>query len=315
MFVDEADITITGGHGGAGLVSFGKMAHSGPDGGNGGKGGDVYLLAESDITLLAQFTRKIEYSAQAGEPGGKNRRSGKNGDDLIIKLPIGTSVFDKATDDLIVELKFVGQQEIICSGGKGGRGNFEFRSPRHTTPMISQPGLPGDEKKVRLILKLIADFGLIGLPNSGKSSLLNELTNSNVKTANYAFTTLTPNLGVLKGKVIADIPGLIEGASVGRGLGISFLKHIEKVGVLLHCISAESTDSVKDYKTIRKELKKYNEKLLDKREIILITKSDLSEPNELKKIKTKINKYCKEILFVSIHDWESLEALSEIIAV
>ncbi len=314
MFVDDADITINGGHGGAGLVSFGKMAHSGPDGGNGGKGGDVYLLAESDITLLAQFTRKIEYSAQAGEPGGKNRRSGKNGDDLTIKLPIGTSIIDKTTGDLIVELKYVGQQELICLGGKGGRGNYEFRSPRHTTPMISQPGLPGDKKEVRLVLKLIADFGLVGLPNSGKSSLLNELTNSNVKTANYAFTTLTPNLGVLKGKVIADIPGLIEGASEGRGLGISFLKHIEKVGVLLHCLTSESSDPVKDYKTIRKELEKYNKELIKKQEILVLTKSDLVDPKEINKIKTKMKKYCKEIIIVSIHDWESLETLKKIIS-
>jgi len=313
MFIDVAEITIGGGHGGAGIVSFGKMAHSGPDGGSGGKGGDVYFVAEPDLTLLSQFTRKTFFSAEPGAPGGKNKRTGKDGKDLEIKLPLGTTIIDRKTSKELFELKKSGQKELISSGGIGGRGNYEFRSPRRTTPQFAQSGLPGEKKDLILNLKLIADFGLIGLPNAGKSSLLNELTNANAKIANYSFTTLSPNLGVINGKIIADIPGLIEGASAGKGLGISFLKHIEKVKVLLHCLSVESQDPLSDYKIIRKELDKYNKLLLTKKEVVLLTKSDLVSPKDLAKIQTKIKNYSDNTLEVSIHDWESLEKLKKIL--
>lgn len=313
MFIDESEIIVKGGHGGAGVVSFGPKQGSGPDGGNGGKGGDVYIKASSDITLLNQFSVQTEFEAPAGSPGGKQKMTGRDGHDLEILLPIGTSIIDQETGNTIFELTDVDQRFMLCKGGKGGRGNWEFRSPRRTTPKFAQPGLAGDEKHLFIVLKLIAQFGLIGLPNAGKSSLLNELTNARAKTANYAFTTLTPNLGVHKGKIIADIPGLIEGASEGRGLGTSFLKHIEKVGVLLHCISAESTNPLKDYKTIRTELGNYNKKLLEKDEIILVTKSDLVDSKVITKTKNVFTKKNLPVLPMSIHDWESLQELQKLL--
>jgi GTP-binding protein len=309
MFIDNAEIVVRGGHGGAGKISFGKKMRSGPDGGNGGKGGDVFFEAVNDITLLLQFITKDLYEAEDGHPGEVKRKTGKDGNNLIIRLPVGTTVTDKLTGNTLFELINSGQREIVCKGGRGGRGNFEFRSSRRTTPKIAQPGLPGDVKKLILNLKLIADYGLIGLPNAGKSSLLNELTNAKSKVANYPFTTLTPNLGVFADKIIADIPGLIEGASLGRGLGISFLKHIEKVGLLIHCISCESGSPLADYGIIRKELGKYNKKLLEKPEIILITKSDLADTSKIKKIMDKLKSKSDNVQSVSIHNWESLEGL------
>lgn len=315
MFIDEVDISLKGGHGGPGKVSFGKKAKSGPDGGNGGKGGDVYFEAVDDITLLSQFISKKYFRADNGDPGDRNRKSGKDANDLIIKLPVGTSIIDKETGKTLFEMTKVDQKELVCKGGKGGRGNYEFRSSRKTTPMFSQPGLPGQMKKLSLILKLIANFGLIGLPNAGKSSLLNELTNAKSKVSNYPFTTLTPNLGVFDRKLIADIPGLIEGASQGRGLGISFLKHIEKVGLILHCISSETQKPLSDYKTIRNELFNYNGKLLEKQEIILITKSDLVDVKTIENIKKSLNDISKNILAVSIYDPESIVKLKELLQI
>ena len=313
MFIDETEVAFIGGHGGAGAVSFGKKMGSGPDGGNGGGGGDIYLLADTDITLIDQFTRKVVFEAGDGYRGGRNRKSGKDGADFEIKLPVGTSVVDKKSGRLLFEIKKVGQRELLCKGGKGGRGNYEFRNPQRTTPEFAQPGLPGEKKEVILNLKLIANYGLIGLPNTGKSSLLNELARTKAKTANYPFTTLTPNLGVFKGKVIADIPGLIEGASAGRGLGVSFLKHIEKVGTLLHCITSESADPLKDYKVVRKELENFNTKLAEKPEILLITKSDLVDRKTLNIMKKQLNKKTKAVLAVSIHDWDSQEKLKNVL--
>jgi GTP-binding protein len=313
MLIDNITVTLSGGHGGPGKVSFGKMAKSGPDGGNGGKGGNVYLEADSDITLLNQFSAKNYFTASDGQPGGKKRKSGKDGPDFVLKIPVGTNVINKETEDLIYEFGTVGERIMVCSGGLGGRGNYEFKSARHTTPEYAQPGLAGEKKEIIFDLKLIADFGLVGLPNAGKSSLLNELTASKAKTANYPFTTLTPNLGVIEGKIIADIPGLIEGASEGRGLGATFLKHIEKVKVIIHCLSAESEDLLADYKTIRLELHKFNELLSDKPEVILLTKSDLLEnsavTNKIKILK-KINKMTYS---VSIHDFDKIEKLKKLL--
>ncbi|MBI2338470.1 GTPase ObgE [Candidatus Daviesbacteria bacterium] len=249
MLVDEAEIIIRGGHGGEGRVSFRGKKGGGPDGGNGGKGGDVYARAVSDIYALRQYSGKKVYQAEDGEGGGTEIRSGANGKDLILTVPVGTFLTDEKGVE--VELTEEGQKVLLAKGGLGGRGNESFKSPASTTPRYAQKGLRGQERRLPLKLKLIADLGLIGLPNAGKSSLLNELTNANAKIGNYPFTTLEPNLGVLQGKVIADIPGLIEGASEGRGLGHKFLKHIEKVKLLIHCISSESENPLKDYKIIR----------------------------------------------------------------
>lgn len=304
MLVDEAEIIITGGHGGPGRVSFRGKKGGGPDGGNGGRGGDVYVRAVPDIYVLKQFLSEKICKAENGQQGGAGIRSGANGKDLILRMPVGTFLTDEGGSE--IELTTEGQQILLVKGGLGGRGNESFKSSSNTTPRYAQKGLPGQEKKLKLKLKLIADFGLIGLPNAGKSSLLNELTAANAKIGDYPFTTLEPNLGVLNHKVLADIPGLIEGASEGRGLGHKFLKHIEKVSLLLHCISSGSDDPLRDYNIVREELKKFNPALLDKKEIILLTKSDLKK-TKLKKIGKK------DIIPVSIYNFDSIQALVKIL--
>ena len=315
--MDKAEIVISGGHGGAGKVSFGKTETSGPDGGNGGDGGDFYVKGSSNLTLLNQFATEQNFAAHDGEPGGQNQRTGKRGRDFEILLPVGTTLTEISTErqegfvteGQTYEIKSIEDRFLVAKGGLGGRGNWEFRSPRRTTPTYAQSGLPGEKRKFLVELKLIADFGLIGLPNAGKSSLLNELTNAKAKIGNFAFTTLSPNLGNLKGHIIADIPGLIEGAHEGKGLGVAFLKHIEKVSVLLHCVSAESSDIKRDYELIRRELGEYNKTLLSKKELVLLTKTDTVSP-EIVEEQTKIlKKLNKNVFTISIHDYEQIELL------
>ena len=311
MLVDEIDIIVQGGKGGKGCVSFFGKTDGGPDGGDGGRGGDVYIQAISDLYALNQFVAKNFRGAQDGKEGSSNKKSGAAGNDIAILLPIGTVITD--AKDKKVELNELDKKILMVKGGLGGRGNESFKSPSNTTPKYAQKGLKGQEKKFKLKLRLIADFGLIGLPNAGKSSLLNELTNAAVKIGNYPFTTLEPNLGVCNGKIIADIPGLIEGASEGKGLGHRFLKHIEKVRLLLHCISSESENPLRDYNVIHSELEKYNPTLLEKEEIIFITKSDLVDEAKIKKITKDLNKTKKKIIPVSIHNWDSIQELSQVV--
>lgn len=310
--VDEVQITIRGGDGGKGLVHFYSDAwrpKGGPDGGNGGDGGSVFFEAVSDISKLNQFRHAKVYAAQNGEPGGRNNRTGKNGDDLIIQVPVGTVAnYDNGTS---VELTEIGQKVLMARGGSGGRGNFMFRSATNQTPQESEPGFKCTPKKLFLQLKLIAQVGLIGLPNAGKTSLLNELTPANAKVANYSFTTLEPNLGVTRGgNIIADIPGLIEGAADGRGLGIKFLKHIERTNLLVHCVSAENPDLMKAYKTVRQELENYSSVLAKKSEIIVITKSDILDQKEIEKVQQKIG----ADIVTSIVDPDSIKKLNDLIA-
>ena len=259
MLVDEVEIIVQGGHGGKGKVAFHPKKGAGPSGGDGGRGGDVYVQTTSDLYALNKFISRSEYMAEDGQAGGNNKKTGSNGKDLNLIMPLGTVVIEP--DNSEIELNDLNQKILLAKGGLGGRGNAFFKSPSTTTPTFAQPGLPGEEKKLTLKLKLIADFGLIGLPNAGKSSILNEITNAQAKIGDYPFTTLEPNLGMYKGKVIADIPGLIEGASEGKGLGHKFLKHIEKVHLLLHCITSESENPLADYKIIQDELKKFNPEL------------------------------------------------------
>ena len=309
MFIDEIDIEVTAGKGGDGHSSMAKFPMRGPDGGDGGNGGNIYITGTSDLTILARYTSKPHLTGNHGEHGGKNKRTGKNGEDIIIPMPNGTTLTDKHTGQ-VFEINKQSDQLLLAKGGVGGRGNFEFRSSTNQRPEEAEPGSPGHHRKLHVVLKLIADFGFVGLPNAGKSSLLNELTGAHAKVANYNFTTLEPNLGVYNKKILADIPGLIEGAHTGRGLGIKFLKHIEKVGMLFHCISAESEDVVKDYKTVRAELESFSTTLAEKPEVILLTKHDLIEKATILK-KRKLLKLRKSltILPVSIHDWDSLEKL------
>lgn len=322
MFVDEAEIILTAGHGGAGRVSFLPGAKAGPDGGSGGRGGDIYLKTTSDLTALRPFAVRRTIKGEDGEMGGKNQKNGHDGDNLEVILPMGSVLTEIDTGE-VVELTRDLETVLICKGGIGGRGNYELRSSRNTTPERAQAGRPGVEKHFKIHLKLIADFGLIGLPNAGKSSLLNELTKANVKTAEYPFTTLEPNLGAIyfdkeprtnnPSRVMADIPGLIEGASQGRGLGIKFLKHIEKVTTILHCVAADSPDVLSDYQTVWKELDSYAEVFKTRQEIILLTKSDLVSPKELTKRIKELKKLKKQIVPVSIHDWDSLESLKSLL--
>lgn len=312
MLIDEAKIKIKAGSGGSGMCHFYHDRHQpkgGPDGGNGGDGGDIFFETVSDITALEQFRYKKTVEAENGVNGGTNKKTGRHGHDLVLKIPMGTTAFyDNGTS---LEFNTVGQVKMAARGGKGGRGNFMFRSATNQQPKEFESGQTRDWKKLRLELKLIADVGLIGLPNAGKTSLLNELTSAKAKVANYEFTTLEPNLGVTVGKkVIADIPGLIEGASTGKGLGIKFLKHVEKTRLLLHCISSESPDLKKDYQIVRDEIEKYSSLLAKRKEYILLTKSDLIDSD--KEI-SKLKKLIDAKIAVSIIDEVSLKKLSDFI--
>jgi len=300
------------GKGGDGIVTFDKVKMSlGPTGGRGGNGGNVYFEGVTNLAALNKYRNKKEWWAQDGQLGKGNRSDGKEGEDLILTVPIGTVIHNLNTkEDLDVTKP--GEKILVAKGGIGGRGNFYFRSSKNTTPMQAEKGKPGEELELFLELRLIADIGLIGFPNAGKSSLLNELTKAQAKVANYEFTTLEPNLGVMDGVIIADIPGLIEGASTGKGLGIKFLKHIQRTKVLAHCLSLESTDLTGDYKAIRTELKSFDPEMTDKKEIIILTKSDMiSDPKILAKKIKEVKKINPNILSVSIHDWESLGKLRE----
>ncbi|MDD4785039.1 MAG: GTPase ObgE [Candidatus Shapirobacteria bacterium] len=312
MLIDEVRIKIKGGDGGDGTVSFYNDAFrpkGGPDGGIGGDGGSVYFEAVSDISKLNQFRHTKIYAAERGEKGGKNNCTGKNGDDLIIQVPVGTLVtYDNGTS---VELTEIGQKVLMAKGGSGGRGNFCFKSSTNQTPQERELGYKCPVKSLFLQLKLIAQIGLIGLPNAGKTSLLNELTPANARVANYAFTTLEPNLGVTKGGlIIADIPGLIEGAAEGRGLGVKFLKHIERTSLLIHCVAADSIDPLRDYQTVRQELESYSSNLAKKPEIIVLTKSDTTDPKEI----IKLQKSIKAKICTSIIDPNSIKKLNDLIA-
>jgi len=313
MLIDDVTIQVMAGNGGDGKVAFNKnMKSLGPVGGSGGHGGSVYLEGISDIGALAQFRNKKDWAAKDGGRGQGQFIDGPRGNELVLRVPVGTVVHNLNTGN-VHEIVKANERIQVAQGGKGGRGNFHFRGPTNTSPKEFEPGTAGEHFSLRLELKLIADVGLIGLPNVGKSSLLNELTNAKSKVANYQFTTLEPNLGAYFGLILADIPGLIEGASTGKGLGIKFLRHIERTRVLLHCIAADSPHPYQDYQTIRKELGEYNKKLLDKSEYILITKTDLISPDQLKETVTSLKSLNRQILPVSIHDLDSLKALEKIL--
>lgn len=277
MFVDTAKVLISAGKGGDGAISFRHeiyVAKGGPDGGNGGRGGNVVFEATQNLNTLIDFRYKPELKAEAGTNGSKRDRNGKSGENLVVKVPVGTII--KKDGELIADLAENGQRAIVAKGGAGGFGNAHFKSSVRQAPRIAEKGEPGEAYEAELELKLLADVGLVGFPNAGKSTFLGVVSNARPEIADYAFTTLVPNLGVADvddGSIlIADIPGLIEGASEGKGLGDAFLRHVERTAVLMHMIDAYSNDVAKDYKTIREELVKYSPELAKRPEIIVLTK-------------------------------------------
>lgn len=326
MLIDEATITVTSGAGGDGRVAF-FVNYGRPAGGDGGKGGDVYAKVNIQLASLARYVQTNHFTASNGGPGQALTRSGKDAKDLVLEFPSGTQLTDLHTQET---LELTNEEPVLlCKGGKGGWGNAQYSHTHHGVFDQANKGRPSEERKLRVVMRLIADCGLIGLPNAGKSSLLNVLTNAGAKVANYPFTTLEPNLGILhklsitndqlritnggKRIVIADIPGLIEGASTGKGLGIKFLKHIEKVNLMLHCISCETTDLKGDYEKVRKELGEYNPELLNKKEIVFLTKSDiLQDDNQrLKKLLQTAQKLSGQAIAVSVIDDTAIAQVAE----
>ena len=334
QFIDVVNFEIEAGHGGAGCVSFRREAHvpmGGPDGGNGGDGGDVIVIVDARINSFGKIKSRKKFKARDGESGRARLSDGKKGDNIIIRVPIGTVIYNEDTENIIADLTEDGQSETIARGGKGGKGNKFYATSTNQAPDYAQHGLDGDKLNIRLEVKLIADIGLVGMPNAGKSSLLARLTRANPKIASYPFTTLTPNLGVCyldyeRSFIIADIPGIIEGASEGAGLGLTFLRHIERTGALVFVIDITDEDINETYLKLRKELKLYSKELIKKKSIIILNKTDMLEKKEIeekiKSVKKIINKEYKnnkenyfeipEVFAISVFslDGEELEKIT-----
>ncbi len=306
-FLDQVKIYIKAGNGGDGSPSFRRekfIEFGGPDGGDGGNGGSIILKAERNLNTLIDYRYQQHHKAKRGDNGSGQNRTGKSGDDLILKVPLGTQVFEEDNKTLIYDFIKIGEEFVVATGGKGGLGNTRFKSSTNRAPRKFTKGTSGEEFTIWLQLKTIADIGIIGLPNAGKSSLLAAITNANPKIANYQFTTLNPNLGVAsydnKEVTIADIPGLIEGAHKGTGLGIQFLKHIERCKSLLHMIDITNSDIKKSYNQVKNELKNYSSKLSKKKELIVLNKIDLVDEKKVKDIVNNFSKITKsEVITMS----------------
>ena len=316
-FLDQVKIYVKAGNGGDGSPSFRRekfIEYGGPDGGDGGSGGSVILKSEQNLNTLIDYRYQQHHKAKRGENGSGQNRTGKGGENLILKVPLGTQVFEEDNKTLIYDFTKIGEEFIAESGGRGGLGNTRFKSSTNRAPRKYTKGTLGEEFTIWLQLKTIADIGIIGLPNAGKSSLLAAITNANPKIANYQFTTLNPNLGVAsyddKEITIADIPGLVEGAHKGTGLGIQFLKHIERCKSLLHMIDVTNDDLKKSYKQIKNELKKYSAKLSKKKELVVLNKIDLIDNNEVKKIIKEFSKNTKsEVITLSTLEKRSVSQI------
>ncbi|MGC8977108.1 MAG: GTPase ObgE [Candidatus Ratteibacteria bacterium] len=317
-FVDEAKIYVKAGKGGDGCIAFRRekfVPKGGPWGGDGGNGGNVIFRAVKNKKTLVDFHFKKHFYAENGKNGGSNNKKGKDGDDLIVEVPCGTvvkEIKDKG-ERIIADLLKEGDEIVVAKGGKGGLGNTHFKSSTNQAPRIATKGEYGEEKIIKLELKLIADVGIIGYPNSGKSTLLSKISNARPKIADYPFTTIEPNLGLVdlgdyRSFVVADIPGLIEGASIGKGLGIKFLKHIERTKIIIHLIDMSQNDIINRYESLRNELKNYSSELVKKREIIVGNKIDLEKS---KKNIDKAKNYFKEIYFISAIRGDGIKELLE----
>jgi len=313
-FVDEARMHARSGKGGDGVIRWlrtKQTARGGPSGGDGGRGGDVVLLGVRDLAALAHYRYEKKFHAEDGGAGKGELKHGKNGDDAILKVPVGTLARLTETGEEY-EITREGERIILFRGGRGGLGNARFKSSTNQNPFQQTLGRSGKGGDIELTLKIIADAGLIGLPNAGKSSLLNGLTRSKSKVGSYPFTTLGPNLGDFYGRILADIPGLIEGASSGRGLGTKFLKHIERTGILLHLVSADQDDPVAAYREVRKEIELFGHDLDAKREIVILSKIDLISPSEREtKVQLLTEKTGREVLIVSVEDPGALKKFAD----
>jgi len=297
-FVDYVKMHVTSGKGGKGSAHLHRekyITKGGPDGGDGGRGGHVILRANSNLWTLLHLKFKRHARAGHGEHGSKSRSSGADGEDVYLDVPLGTVVRDTETDNILFEITKEGEERIIAEGGKGGLGNWHFKSPTNQTPRYAQPGLPQEERFVTLELKVLADVGLVGFPNAGKSTLLSVVTSAKPKIADYEFTTLKPNLGIVKYRdyktfVMADIPGIIEGAAEGKGLGYYFLRHIERNSILLFLIPADAPDIGEQYEVLLDELRRYNPEMLDKDRLIAISKSDMLDDELKAEMKAELDK-------------------------
>lgn len=318
-FIDVATIHIKSGDGGNGIVSFRREKYvplGGPDGGNGGKGGNVVIKADRQLGTLLDFTYKRHYEAKNGQHGGSSNCTGKSGDDIVIRVPAGTVVRNKATGEQLVDLEEDGATFIVAVGGRGGKGNNEFTTATNQAPRNAEPGKPGEEMDLELELKLLADVGLVGFPNVGKSTLISSISAAKPKIADYHFTTLVPNLGMVRvgegrSYTVADIPGLIEGAHEGKGLGIQFLRHIERTSVLVFLIDAQSEDPSGDLATLRRELKAYDPSLAKKEFLICMSRSDVLTPEERKNLAKRAIVKNKGARIISAVSREGIQELVE----
>jgi GTPase len=320
MFIDYAEIEVTAGSGGDGAVTFRREKYvpkGGPSGGNGGKGGDVIVETDPNLSTLLDFRYKRKYKAENGAPGGSSLKDGKNGSDIIIKLPPGTIIRELNSKKILCDLNESNFRSIIAKGGKGGKGNSNFATPTRRTPRFAESGKPGESLSVILELKIIADVGLVGFPNAGKSTLISTISAARPKIADYPFTTLEPNLGIVKYKdyktfTVADIPGIIEGAHQGRGLGIKFLRHIERTKILLFLIDITSENYEQDFDVLFNELKNYSKNLVKKKILVSLSKADLIEESELKKLsKLKIKRIKKPFIIFSSASSYGIEKLKD----
>lgn len=315
MLIDNVTLVVKAGDGGNGAATFRRdamTAHGGPDGGNGGNGGNVFFQGSPNVNDLREFRYKKIVKAENGGNGTKHNGFGKNAEHILISVPLGTRITNVDSGESI-EIERVKKPILLARGGRGGFGNFTFKSATNQSPKNREFGTKGETKNLNLELRIIAEIGLIGLPNAGKSSLLTVLTNAVPVIGAYPFTTLTPNIGMFGKHAVADIPGLIEGASLGIGLGIKFLKHIEKTKILVHCIDIAIDDPVAAYDTVRKEFKEYNDALLEKPEIIFLNKTDLVDENKINEMRKKFKSLKKQVFAGSVHNEKSIADIKKIL--
>lgn len=322
MFIDYAEILVRSGNGGDGAVAFRREKYvpkGGPAGGNGGDGGSVIIIADHNLHTLLDFKYNRKYEAGSGAPGGTSLKDGKNGEDAVIKVPVGTLIKDKSSGEILYDFKEENSTLVIAKGGKGGKGNSNFATSTNQAPRFAENGKPGEEKNIILELKLIADVGLVGFPNAGKSTFISSVSAARPKIADYPFTTLKPNLGIVHYKdhqsmTVADIPGIIEGAHEGKGLGLQFLRHIERTKVLLIMIESIAEDIQVQYSTLINELKNYSEVLSKKKTVVAISKIDLLSEDDIKELKKlKLENYSGEIYFLSSVTKQGIEKILDVL--